>query len=386
MCFLFFFPLFFPYAEHERGWPLSARQGCLPMETEGVVQYRLLGSHPAASGRYHSFGFSGDVVTVTTLTQDIVKQHQINLTKYKLEIQRVISAGNDSQEGQTPSTVADVYVPLQSNDVLHSYDRVIVNVSRRHYLDGVVEAAQDEKKAREERLQHVEGMLHEHEATTVTGTVSSSGPVGTGKRVEVRDPHTLKRVTAVSGKAFPVLPWLLNRTSVEGLALPTPKKGICVLCELESFDEVMLECCRFYACASCLDLAKNMLTKETTCAVCGDVPGEKGSKGSLRPNAVAAVKRERSESCVSGASTAAPHVFSQFSSASGDGRGGSRATSISGTQSRVYRTTAMVSALERELNTNMAHILSLLDIPDPLTAEAKENRRMSNLFVRNLSK
>nr|CCC94858.1 unnamed protein product [Trypanosoma congolense IL3000] len=226
------------------------------MDTEGVVQYRLLGTHPAASGRYHSFGFSGTVVPVEALMQEVVKEHQINLSKYKLEVRRLIPLDTETQECNTTYVDGDNNTVLHNGSVLHSYDRVVVNVSRRHYMDGVADAVEEERRAREERLRQVEGMLHDHEPPlSEAGVDSSSSNVHDTQKTN--DPHALSRVTAVSSKAFPLLPWLCQRRALDKTSLPAPSKGTCVLCEMESFREITLPCCHFFVCTPCLDLAKH---------------------------------------------------------------------------------------------------------------------------------
>ncbi|KEG09850.1 hypothetical protein DQ04_04531000 [Trypanosoma grayi] len=343
------------------------------METEGVVQYRLLGSHPAASGRYHSYGFAGDTVQVATIVQDIVKQHQINLTKYKLDVRRLVPLGTERQEVQAAPANADKdLIPL--NSFLRTYDRVVVNVSRRHYMDGVADAAQGGEKACDGRLQQVEGILQGHEETWSPQLM----PTGPAKRERCEDGSegdalAFRRITALSNKAFPLLPSLLRRNPTASSRIPTPTKGLCVVCELKCFKETVLPCCRFSVCAPCQELAKTMMMNENECAVCGALPELQKATNTNLSTPSAPIKRELNAS----APTNAAAGLRQRGPCGSSQRSTSRGSSAGCAQSRPSRRATMATAFESDLTANMARVLSLLDVTDPLPTETKKTRRIS---------
>ena len=45
---------------------------------EGVIQYRLLGDHPAASARYLTLGFPGVTTTRDKVLEQVIQENRIN--------------------------------------------------------------------------------------------------------------------------------------------------------------------------------------------------------------------------------------------------------------------------------------------------------------------
>lgn len=354
------------------------------METEGVLQYRLLGSHPAASGRYYSYAFSGETVLVDIFLQDIVKQHRINLTRYKLEVSRLVNVDGERKGSQLESGITEKKV-LCIGSFLHSYDRIVINVSQRHYLDAALDATQGGKVTHEDRLQNVEHLLLSAEEA---GNLQTSSPSLSKKRNrggddEQQDPDAFIRVTALSNKAFPLLPCMRRRqSSVNALQLPKPTKGKCVLCELNCFKEVVLQCCGFSACRGCLELAKVMLVHDDNnnssgdvmCVVCGVFgDGKKATEAACCLPAHMSVKREK-KTCLNTVNNKEEKDRWCVS-------GGGTSSSAGGLSGMHPRAASRVTTFEAELTGNMARILSLLDVTDPLTKTAREKRRVSAVIA-----
>ncbi|ORC91568.1 uncharacterized protein TM35_000051640 [Trypanosoma theileri] len=359
------------------------------METEGVLQYRLLGAHPAASGRYHSFGFSGDTVSLASVVQDIVKQHQINLTKYKLEVRRFVPVSSERPEASA-TPVNNEKDALQMNSVLHSYDRIVVNVSRRHYLDGTAELAQEENATPQDSLKQVEGLLHSNEEVWHEDKANAQSRKQT-VNTSTDDPHAFSRVTALSNKAFPLIPWLRKRYTNRTTLLPTPTKGICVLCEMECFEEIVLPCCHFSTCKCCLELAKTMLTNEEECPVCGAAKNAKNTlKGGVNTT-LTPMKQENQSSSLTHTKTS-DHITDYNAKNKNNNKQVDKYTmsrqrialgsSTKGTKPGSSNNINLAVAFESDLTKNMPRILSLLDVADPLTAEAKKRRRISAVVAK----
>ncbi|RNF25325.1 uncharacterized protein Tco025E_02348 [Trypanosoma conorhini] len=336
------------------------------MEVEGVVQYRLLGSHPAASGRYHSFGFSGETVPLEALLQAVVKQHQINLTKYKFEVRRLLTAGAERQDSQTALKDATNDV-LPLGTLLRTYDRIAVSVLRRHYMDRVNSSDQ---LTEENLLEHVEGLLQSEEAMKESQAPCSCKQKRSRGSEDTADPHAFSRVAALSNKAFPLLPWLQRQRNTDMAPLPKPTRGKCVLCELESLEEVVLACCRYSACRQCLELARAMLTNENECAVCGALLAKPNAYATGRRTTTAPVKQEGSSTspvstAVRGEQAGIHSAYRQEAKTVGN---------KDGAKGRFYE---LVESIESDLKKNMARVLSLLDVADPINPKAKEKRKVS---------
>ncbi|ESL11791.1 hypothetical protein TRSC58_00451 [Trypanosoma rangeli SC58] len=336
------------------------------MEVEGVVQYRLIGSHPAASGRYHSFGFKGETVPLETLLQAVVKQHQINLTKYKFEVRRLLTVAAERQDSQTASRNAtNDILPLDT--FLRTYDRIAVNVLRRHYMDGVTPNVQTTE---ENHLQHVESLLQSEETTKDSQAPCSRKQKRGRSSEDTDDPHAFSRVTALSNKAFPLIPWLQRQKATDRAPLSKQTKGTCVLCDLEYFEEVVLACCHYSACRQCLELAKTMLTNENECAVCGALIARPSAYAAGRLATTTPVKQEVPSTIQTNAAVSSEQVGTH----SAYQQGPKSTCSKRSAQGRFHELFEMI---ESDLKKNMARVLSLLDIADPISPQAKEKRRIS---------
>lgn len=141
---------------------------------EGIIQYRLLGSHPAASGRYLTLGFPGEVITVQKVLHELTTEHQINDKRYRLDVARMAptltdsaSVGasmdpNDYGRGggvRNSSTAALTETALRVSDVLHTYDRITITISARQLNDKTASPARRAQEAQSRRLREVERQI-----------------------------------------------------------------------------------------------------------------------------------------------------------------------------------------------------------------------------------
>lgn len=217
---------------------------------ESIVRYRILGSHPAASGRFHIHGFSGDSLAVEQLLGEIVKEHQINLSAFKAVVTRFVPAptatsaeGNSINDGHGGNSANANKTagggggnnagpqPLHVTDRLSNYESVDIAVSRRTLADdndpsGARGGAEHREMAARERLERMENQLsinvdsHGKDNNSSRGNDpasslaasrnrsdggggkgSSSAPSGGGV-----DRLALQRATILASKLFPILP------------------------------------------------------------------------------------------------------------------------------------------------------------------------------------
>lgn len=350
------------------------------MSVEGVLQYRLLGSHPAASGRYLTIGFPGETTLVDTILQQLVKEHHINLSAFKLQVTRLSSTlGRSSGSVQKPTRDGDGEpassadeeqgTVLQLGDTLRSYDKLAIMVSKRGIAD-----EQDAAVARRDaevrtRIQEMEKQLY---MAAPSGANVSGGrlpPASGASGLGVCDPLSLERAAHVANKGFPIKPQ--KRSTLTDLDDPT-NDHICVLCDLGAYAELLTACCSFPVCFGCLEAAGAMTMRDGECPVCGRMGS--GTSTSLPPTPSTA---SESKPSIMNAAKADPR---QAGSAgrplykrerSGERSGGCA------TGSPPPLITAEMLRLEEELRRSLDQCLSFLDVPDPLTPAQRAKRVQS---------
>lgn len=393
--------------------------GVVPME--GIIQYRLLGSHPEASGRYLTLGFPGESTTVQRVLDHLIQEHRINMSRYKLEVTRMIteppgsSSGGGEAQGQRqqppqPSAAdANAAAVLRGPDVLRTYDRIVVTVSKRVLADETVSAAEREEQERQARLQEAVRQMTDAglpvSSSGVLGSSAGSGrpggqrqpPGGGGNRGQQRggpspsaggqkqsDPRALERVAAVANKALPV-----RRGKSSGLHALTDAENdhVCVLCDLSTYDEMLTPCCHFVVCAGCYHSAEAMTMTEGECPVCGKLhslsptsstasptspSGEQErklpSRHGISPTTQGVKKKEEGRSVGGGAQSVRDDVLDRKTARAGDDRDSSMLP-------------PEVLSFETELRDNLDQVLTLLDARDPLTAEVKAKRVKSDALT-----
>lgn len=288
---------------------------------EGVIQYRLLGDHPAASGRYLTLGFPGEFTTRDKVIEQIIQEHRINTSRYKLEVRKLVAArdapgyqsnassspspqgagvGADGAGGNSVETAvsrdATVGIVLHANDELHTYDRLTIHVSQRQLADDDANRKEQEQLERQRRVREMEEELLLATTSSVLpqqtgGAVSppppafasSSSAAGAsppppplqessrdgGRTVAAAaavDPLRLQRAAALASQLFPTMKGQHGAlTGVDDAA----NNHHCVLCRLQAFAEQITSCCRFCVCASCYASAMEMDMEEGRCPVCG---------------------------------------------------------------------------------------------------------------------
>ncbi|KAG5493656.1 hypothetical protein JIQ42_02030 [Leishmania sp. Namibia] len=271
---------------------------------EGIIQYRLLGSHPAASGRYLTVGFPGETTTTDRLLEQVIQEHRINTSRYKLEVCRLVpgrdasvsapvpappppetSGGTFSVSGKTtgaPSAL--VPVVIYGPDVLHTYDRLTITVSKRDIADDEASRKEKERLERQRQLKEMEEQLLS--ATSGLESFVDGGcaahtaaspppqpPCRTGGArpsssiaAPAKDNLRLQRATALASQLFPIMKG--QRSTLTGLH-DAANTHQCVLCRLSAFEEMLTACCCFCVCRSCYASASEMVMEEEQCPVCG---------------------------------------------------------------------------------------------------------------------
>lgn len=271
---------------------------------EGIIQYRLLGNHPAASGRYLTVGFPGETTTTDKILDQVIQEHRINTSRYKLEVCRLVPSRDASASAPVPALPpsessgsafswsgaaagapnALVPVVIHGPDVLCTYDRLTITVSKRDLADD--EAARKEKERLERQRQ-----LKEMEEQLLSGTSGVGYFIngGAGANTAVSPPprpsrsasgalpssspaapavHNLRlqRAVALASQLFPIMKG--QRSTLKGLH-DADNTHRCVLCRLSAFEEMLTACCRFCVCRSCYASASEMVMNEDQCPVCG---------------------------------------------------------------------------------------------------------------------
>ncbi|KAG5469509.1 hypothetical protein LSCM1_02732 [Leishmania martiniquensis] len=271
---------------------------------EGIIQYRLLGNHPAASGRYLTVGFPGETTTTDKILDQVIQEHRINTSRYKLEVCR-LAAGRDAPAlapvsvphppenssgtfsglgttagGQNTLVPVVIYGP----EVLHTYDRLTITVSKRDLADDEASQREKERLERQRQLKEMEEQL----LSTTSGlgsfadggsgahTAASPSPQparsvagarpSSSSAAPAKDNLHLQRAVALASQLFPIMKG--QRSTLTGIH-DAANTHECVLCRLPAFEELLTPCCWFCVCRSCYASASEMVMKEEQCPVCG---------------------------------------------------------------------------------------------------------------------
>ncbi|GET91979.1 hypothetical protein, conserved [Leishmania tarentolae] len=281
---------------------------------EGIIQYRLLGNHPAASGRYLTVGFPGETTTTDTILDQVIQEHRINTSRYKLEVCRLAPCRDAPASAPVPALPppessgsafswsgptagaqnALVPVVIHGSDVLYTYDRLTITVSKRDLADDEASRKEKERLERQRQLkemeeqllsgtsgigQYIEGSAGAHIAIsssprlshTVAGARPSSSPAAPAV-----DHLRLQRATALASQLFPIMKG--QRSTLKGLN-DADNTHQCVLCRLSAFEEMLTACCRFCVCRSCYASASEMVMNEDQCPVCGVIESSASQTG-----------------------------------------------------------------------------------------------------------
>ncbi|CAJ1035434.1 hypothetical protein, conserved [Leishmania shawi] len=277
---------------------------------EGIIQYRLLGNHPAASGRYLTVGFPGETTTTDKIVDQIIQEHRINTSRYKLEVCRLVP-GRDASASVPPPpedsdgtfslsgamTVAQsalVPVVIYGSDVLHTYDRLTITVSKRDLADDEASQKEKERLERQRQLREMEeqllcptsGIGHFIDGSAGVPTTASKPPQPFCSAAAARpcsasaapavDNLRLQRAAALASQLFPIMKG--QRSTLTGLH-DAANTHQCVLCRFLAFEEMLTACCRFCVCHNCYASASEMVMKEDQCPVCGIIASSTSPTG-----------------------------------------------------------------------------------------------------------
>lgn len=227
---------------------------------EGIIWYRLLGSHPAASGRRLMYSFPGEAVRASTVLEYVVKEHHVNESIYKLDV--LVARSSLSSSGSSDSAAGEL-VPSNKNDILQNYDRIEITVSRKNFVEEMKEKQQHSLLPRhfdgnyaEARLDHSAPLLGA--SPSVNTTTNTSATCGNDLDFE--------RVAALMRKTFPLYP---GRICKDPPVAPLPRGYTCALCNFPlRSSSVTLWCCNYAVCKECKVAAETMSSVQD-CVVCG---------------------------------------------------------------------------------------------------------------------
>lgn len=227
---------------------------------EGIIWYRLLGNHPAASGKRLMYSFPGESVRASTVLEYVVREHQVNESIYKFDV--LLARASSLSSGSSDSAAGSL-VPCSKNDILQNYDRIEITVSRKNFVEEIKEKKQHSLLPRhfdghypDARIDHSAPLLGA--PSTVISTTNTSAICGNDLDFE--------RVTALMGKTFPLYPGRICKDS----PVAALSRGYrCVLCNFPlRSSSVTLQCCNYVVCKECKVAAETMSSAEQ-CVVCG---------------------------------------------------------------------------------------------------------------------
>lgn len=281
---------------------------------EGIIQYRLLGNHPAASGRYLTVGFPGETTTTDKILDQVIQEHRINTSRYKLEVCRLVPSRDAPASAPVPALPppessgsafswsgaaagapnALVPVVIHGPDALCTYDRLTITVSKRDLADDEASRKEKERLERQRQLKEMEEQLLSgtsgighfidggagaHSAVSppprpsrsAAGALPPSSPAAPAV-----DNLRLQRAAALASQLFPIMKGQCS--TLKGLH-DADNTHQCVLCRLSAFEEMLTACCRFCVCRSCYASASEMVMNEDQCPVCGIIASSASRAG-----------------------------------------------------------------------------------------------------------
>lgn len=230
---------------------------------EGIIWYRLLGNHPAASGKRWMMAFPGETVRLSSILADVVKEHHINESIYRLDVQFVRSSVSNSGPHDVP---VQEMISISKNDILQNYDRIDITVSKKNFVE--------EMKGKQ---QHAGLHSHLDQTYAEAGLESSASLIAASPTIiscntsssEGRargDLHfDFQRVRVLMTKTFPLFPGKTCKESTNNAF----SQRQCVLCNFglrPSF--FVFPCCNYTVCADCKEAAESM-SSSAECVVCG---------------------------------------------------------------------------------------------------------------------
>lgn len=245
---------------------------CIVIAMEGIIWYRLLGNHPAASGKRWMMPFPGERVRMSSILNDLVKEHQINESIYKLDVQLMHASSSSSSCNAPP--VASMS-PIGKHDMLQNYDHIEITISRKNFVEELKEKQHDSRLHSHLDSTYVE-TESENSVSVLTAPPSIITASSTSSERRGSDGNDLdfQRVAALM-KKFPLFPGKICRDSFNSNSA-APR--YCVLCTFPvrppSF---VFPCCHFIVCKACKAAAESMACSDN-CVVCGRrvLPEENG--------------------------------------------------------------------------------------------------------------
>ncbi|CCW71464.1 unnamed protein product [Phytomonas sp. Hart1] len=402
-------------------------------ETEGLIRYRLLGSHPAASGRYLTLGFPGESITAARLLQAVITEHQINLSTFKLSIVKLPAPAHANHarkaDGTLPDGGIEEAVPIHETDTLRTYDILAITVSKRSLMDKTTQETHQRILEQKLLVKEIESELGMAPAGPLSAPLERAGrPDHRGaeaakpnQQPAAVDPLGFERAAALAMKTFPLS---RGRRGLPEAPPADAKPPTCVLCDLAVFREVRTACCDLPACATCLEASKGMTMADGECPVCGrkgETSGHGGAASDL-------IKREREDNELFETAKVAKSESTLLNSSYGGNRNKSLTSSygvgmerpkeargvgdcyasnakteggyrrlhamedscedvpsvgrcVEDLRSAYINGLAEIPQIEQQLQKDLDQILSYLDVPDPLTEETKARRKRSKTLT-----
>lgn len=319
---------------------------------EGIIHYRLLGEHPAASGKQLTLPFPGETVLVSKIVMDAIEEHRINEHLYKLELELTRSSSGP---------VSTDKKLLSLHDVLRNYDCVDIRVTQRHFSDAAPSSSAVNPPYTALPTPFV------HTPTDLEPGVASPPSHSALKRGEAETTDFFQRLTAVNQKELPLRLKPLRNTSGEGLGRP----DICVLCDLPILDPVRLGCCQFDVCQRCKNCGECAVATDE-CVVCGCNTASITEPAAVATHDGAAVhQRKMIKTEVTGLS---PGFHSSQNSVM---KGAERCVA----PPDVLRREKEVEDFALALRDGLDHSLAMVDAPDPVSDEEKARRHCSTALM-----
>lgn len=204
-----------------------------------MVFYVLSGDHSQAGPRKLRLGIPGVKTTLGKLRELLCNTHQINLQRYRLELQSLVTRDvltDDSAE-------------------VKNYDEFRVLCNRKQLKD----VMDDEAREAQQRMHEASARSEAEVMKRLLESTTSASPAATSSSTSGADNKLLARVSRVSALKLPLL------------LQPLPNSAAtlqCALCELPVSSSVRTACCEYECCAECLEYAAS-LVRSAMCPLCG---------------------------------------------------------------------------------------------------------------------